>query len=163
MWGDQQATEPIYMFYPELRGVLAKEGTTKKRSFQMKRLWARFYVRPNLHSALQHLRNYQGRHIYLWVDAICIDQNNNPERSTQVTKMAEIYNRASNVSVWLGSGNLQSKLAFDFMKDLLQGTNLDRFVKDPSSIAHWEALANLMKNQWFSRRYVKTLRVQKQI
>jgi hypothetical protein len=38
MWGDQQATEPIYMFYPELRGVLAKEGMTKKRSFQMKRL-----------------------------------------------------------------------------------------------------------------------------
>jgi hypothetical protein len=160
MWGNEQPTKPIKIFYPELRGVLAKEGTMKKRNFQMKRLWAKFYVRPNLHFALQHLRSYQERHVYLWVDAICIDQNNNPERSIQVTKMDEIYNRASSVSVWLGSGNMQSKLAFDFMKELLEGTNLDRFVKDPSSIAHWIALADLMKNQWFSRRYVDLLRIQ---
>jgi hypothetical protein len=108
MWGIELPTEPIYMFYPELQGVLAKEGTMKRRSFQMKKLWARFYVRPNLHSALQRLRSYERRHIYLWVDAICIDQNNNPERSIQVTKMAEIYNRASNVCVWLGAGNMLS-------------------------------------------------------
>lgn len=163
MWGDEQATKPIFMFYPELRGVLAKEGMKKKRSFQMKRLWARFYVRPNLYAALQRLRDYDGRHVYLWVDAICIDQSNNRERSSQVSKMDEVYNRARSVSVWLGSGNMQSELAFDFMKNLLEGTNLDRFIKDTSSKAHWIALAALMKDQWFSRRYVLLVRVMRHI
>ncbi|KAH7364025.1 heterokaryon incompatibility protein-domain-containing protein [Rhexocercosporidium sp. MPI-PUGE-AT-0058] len=39
---------------------------------------------------------------YLWIDAVCIDQNNIEERGQQVSLMFEIYTKASVVIAWLG-------------------------------------------------------------
>jgi hypothetical protein len=39
---------------------------------------------------------------YLWVDAICINQNDTAERSIQVPLMGSIYADANSVLVWLG-------------------------------------------------------------
>jgi hypothetical protein len=39
---------------------------------------------------------------YLWVDALCIDQENVTERSHQVNLMGTIYKAAARVVVWLG-------------------------------------------------------------
>ncbi|KAF2452220.1 hypothetical protein P171DRAFT_426588 [Karstenula rhodostoma CBS 690.94] len=39
----------------------------------------------------------------LWIDAICIDQSNIPERNQQVSQMGEIYSRAAAVLAWLGN------------------------------------------------------------
>ncbi|KAI1271007.1 heterokaryon incompatibility protein-domain-containing protein [Xylaria sp. FL0933] len=60
-----------------------------------------FKVTRNLESALRHLRQRQGDRV-LWIDAICIDQNNPAERSHQVNLMRHIYQIASKVLVWLG-------------------------------------------------------------
>jgi hypothetical protein len=38
----------------------------------------------------------------LWIDAICIDQQNDIERSQQVAYMGDVYSRANEVLVWLG-------------------------------------------------------------
>ncbi|KAF0327007.1 heterokaryon incompatibility protein [Colletotrichum asianum] len=61
---------------------------------------------PNCASALRVLRKRivggTVGDIGLWVDAICINQSSNAEKSTQVGMMAEIYNRASRVILWLG-------------------------------------------------------------
>lgn len=38
----------------------------------------------------------------LWIDAICIDQENLIERSEQVKMMASIYNLSSGLLIWLG-------------------------------------------------------------
>lgn len=40
--------------------------------------------------------------VYLWIDAICIDQSQVEERNHQVAMMGEIYSRAQEVLVWLG-------------------------------------------------------------
>jgi hypothetical protein len=40
---------------------------------------------------------------YYWIDAICIDQGNLKERSSQVLLMGEIYASAQQVIVWLGN------------------------------------------------------------
>lgn len=40
---------------------------------------------------------------YLWVDQLCIDQANKAEKSQQVQLMGQIYQRATQVVVWLGS------------------------------------------------------------
>ncbi|KAH6633302.1 heterokaryon incompatibility protein-domain-containing protein [Boeremia exigua] len=37
-----------------------------------------------------------------WIDAICIDQQNNSEKNHQVKQMGKIYSRAQSVQVWLG-------------------------------------------------------------
>jgi Heterokaryon incompatibility protein (HET) len=38
----------------------------------------------------------------LWIDALCINQNDLEERSTQVAMMKDIYARAAEVVIWLG-------------------------------------------------------------
>ena len=49
-----------------------------------------FGVANNLFNVLRSLRD-QAEPISLWIDAICIDQNNVLERNAQVQKMASIY------------------------------------------------------------------------
>ncbi len=60
-----------------------------------------FFIRDNLWLALQHLRS-MNEIVYLWVDAICINQNDIQERNAQVTLMADIYRRAFRVFAWVG-------------------------------------------------------------
>ncbi|KAL1637312.1 hypothetical protein SLS58_009403 [Diplodia intermedia] len=58
-------------------------------------------VTKNLEVALRHLR-LPRRHRKLWVDAVCIDQQNVDERDSQVLHMREIYQRCSIDLLWLG-------------------------------------------------------------
>ncbi|EHK41032.1 hypothetical protein TRIATDRAFT_31940 [Trichoderma atroviride IMI 206040] len=63
-------------------------------------------VTKNLHQALQQLRDkFQDR--ILWIDAICIDQDNERERGHQVQQMGEIYKQADRVLFYLGESNLE--------------------------------------------------------
>ena len=57
-------------------------------------------ARRNLYHALRDLRHRHHSQTY-WVDAICIDQTNNTERSAQVRRMAAIYRTAVVVVAWL--------------------------------------------------------------
>ncbi|KAI1012501.1 hypothetical protein LB504_008432 [Fusarium proliferatum] len=57
-------------------------------------------VRPNLAYALAALRISEPR--VLWVDALCINQQDNTERNHQVGMMGDIFRRAERVLVWLG-------------------------------------------------------------
>ncbi|PMD21171.1 HET-domain-containing protein, partial [Hyaloscypha hepaticicola] len=59
-----------------------------------------FAVRRNLWEALYHLRGGNSR--ALWIDAVCINQNNISERNEQVQMMRRIYERAQRVVIWLG-------------------------------------------------------------
>jgi Heterokaryon incompatibility protein (HET) len=65
-------------------------------------------VTPNCESALRHLRLKDTTRI-LWVDAICIDQENGAssvkERDAQVALMGEIYEKATRTLCWFGQGN----------------------------------------------------------
>ncbi|KAJ1324006.1 HET domain-containing protein [Microdochium nivale] len=67
-----------------------------------------FAVRPNLWSCLYYLGKAQRSEgwSYLWVDAICINQMDNTEKSEQVSSMDATYRNASRVSVWLGLAGL---------------------------------------------------------
>ncbi len=58
-------------------------------------------VTRNLVDALKSLRSPSNNRC-LWIDAICINQSNNQEKSVQVRLMPEIYASAKSVVVWLG-------------------------------------------------------------
>jgi hypothetical protein len=49
----------------------------------------------------------------IWVDAICINQNDDAEKATQVAKMHKIYCQARCVFVWLGKEQDSSDVAMD--------------------------------------------------
>ena len=74
-------------------------------------------VTQNLAEALRYLR-YEDRARVLWIDAICINQQDLDERSSQVAQMAAIYWRASRVVIWLGPQSSDSDTALDCI-DLL--------------------------------------------
>ncbi|OBT61694.1 hypothetical protein VE03_09406 [Pseudogymnoascus sp. 23342-1-I1] len=70
-----------------------------------------FAATTNLGSALWHMRKYgitrntkgnKKEEIPIWVDAICINQNDTQERNQQVTLMGSIYGCANFVVSWLG-------------------------------------------------------------
>ncbi|KAF5251284.1 hypothetical protein FANTH_3576 [Fusarium anthophilum] len=65
----------------------------------------------NLATALRHLR-YQDKERVLWVDAICINQNDDAERATQVLRMSSIYQDCSRVVIWLGPEKHDIRLLF---------------------------------------------------
>jgi hypothetical protein len=112
-----------------------------------------FYVRSNLYAALGQLRR-EDTPLPLWVDALCIDQNNKEEKNHQVSKMAAIYNHAIRVCVWLGEGSHETDSAIAFVPEILDLSNFDNFIKDASTPPKWFALAELMRNRWFTRRWV---------
>ncbi|KAG6354999.1 hypothetical protein INS49_004080 [Diaporthe citri] len=67
---------------------------------------SRFEVGSNLHEALLSLRNsleVKSRALKVWIDAICINQDDLQERATEVQKMELIYSEALVVRAWLGN------------------------------------------------------------
>lgn len=66
-----------------------------------------FHIRPNLYAFLeaQHIGDHSEIHSrgpWLFVDAVCINQQDLDERSSQVALMGDIYRGATEVIAWLG-------------------------------------------------------------
>lgn len=66
-------------------------------------------VRENLWWALWYLRHPSETRL-LWVDALCIDQENGEERNHQVSQMGQVYSKASRVIAWLGRASDQESV-----------------------------------------------------
>ncbi|KAI1615312.1 heterokaryon incompatibility protein-domain-containing protein [Exophiala viscosa] len=62
---------------------------------------SRLMITQNLYSVLLQF-SHDGRTDHLWVDAVCINQEDLGERSQQVSFMGDIYARARCTLVWLG-------------------------------------------------------------
>lgn len=71
----------------------------------------------NLHLAIEHLRSKDKDRI-LWIDAICINQDNIQERGHQVQHITTIYKEAEQVIVWLGRATNETNLIMDSIKRL---------------------------------------------
>lgn len=94
-WGDTLVTAPIFVKGEETQVTL------------------------NLEAALRHIRK-SSHDIVLWVDALCINQNDVSEKNHQVEMMREIFSGAELVVAWLGSASEDSDLAMELL-----GTGLD--------------------------------------
>jgi hypothetical protein len=80
-------------------------------------------VTKNCEAALRRLR-LQGRSRRLWVDAICIDQNDTDEKNEQVRLMSSIYSNAVQVLSYLGVGLDQARRLRPVIKFLQSNTQL---------------------------------------
>ncbi|KAH7086804.1 heterokaryon incompatibility protein-domain-containing protein [Paraphoma chrysanthemicola] len=111
-------------------------------------------IRKDLALALTYLRHKE-RIRTLWIDAICINQENAVERNQQVQMMSRIYTRADNVCIWLGEQDDHSELAFKFIKEeITHLKDFDSISSDKDYSSKWQALMVLMQREWFSRRWV---------
>ena len=80
-----------------------------------------FMVTRNLLAALKRLR-LPDQDRYLWVDAICINTSDIPERNHQVKQMHRMYQLAERVVIWLGEHSEDSRLAIHQLEMI---SNLD--------------------------------------
>jgi hypothetical protein len=122
-----------------------------------------FSVTKNLFAALLRLRDADLPRT-LWVDAICINQNNLAERASQVQIMARIYAYAVSVTVWLGEGddassqvlNLMRRIVADDVKYSYDWRATAKAIIAPAS----EAIFALLNRSWFRRAWVRCCRIQ---
>ena len=116
-------------------------------------------VPTNLISALRNLpdRNLRG---YYWIDALCIDQLNNKERSEQVTIMDKIFQRATAVDVWLGNAYPDTQKINDIVQDLVSHQEQEQKWPSPPTWtkgedmllpSDWETLVQILSRRWFHR------------
>jgi hypothetical protein len=85
---------------------------------------SKFPVRRNLYDALRFLQN-RDEDVLIWIDAICINQDDFEERSQQVRIMHLIYQRATKVVVWLGKKHANYPVEEDAVEvDLVEGPDL---------------------------------------
>jgi hypothetical protein len=84
----------------------------------------------------------------LWIDALCIDQENNGERNHQVQQMGKIFEHAQRVIAWIGKKTAYASL-FRYMRDELRN---QRFF----DANHFIALDGLCKDVYWQRAWVRT-------
>ncbi|KAK3900964.1 heterokaryon incompatibility protein-domain-containing protein [Staphylotrichum tortipilum] len=131
---------------------------------------ARFPLSPTLAAALRAVHRHAPA-IWLWVDAICINQSDNAEKAYQVTGMAELYSYAEQVLVWLGEAGGESDLVCDLLPGLtdriwaLQGEDgqgwrpmgTEEIVASglpPAEDVLWRAALALYGRGWFQRMWI---------
>lgn len=128
-------------------------------------------VTESLYIALRRLRNPSSSRLF-WIDAVCINQSDMLERSSQVALMRVIYHRATQVIAWLGTEDRYTEKAFDLIETIFAKTvSADNtFKADAGTIwnqqameklglprfpsSEWEALARLFERPYFRRLWV---------
>jgi len=120
-----------------------------------------FRVGKNLHAALKYLRSSGSRTV--WVDAICINQEDEAEKMQQIRKMGRIYGQASTVLVWLGPAYLNSDLAIETVRHLSEVVHRTEFrqifrhsveFEDPMTVAQTLALYALLHRAYWQRAWI---------
>jgi hypothetical protein len=123
-------------------------------------------VTENLHHALRYLR-YEYTDRILWIDLICINQDDFQERSHQVAQMRDIYKEAEQVLIWLGLPTYNTSLSMDSMRGYqqrhgIQGNGvpqanlwIDTWLRSNSK-EHPQSngLKELLSRPWFRRIWV---------
>lgn len=105
----------------------------------------------------------------IWIDSVCINQEDTKEKSKQVSLMWDIYRAASKVAILLGEDEEGADLAMELIMDTTDlpwtfANNRDyvwipnphvsanpRFDYKPES---WKALTRLLERPWFGRVWV---------
>ncbi|KAI1762387.1 HET-domain-containing protein [Hypoxylon sp. FL1150] len=126
-------------------------------------------VMENLYNCLTQLEPHEYYNRDLWIDAICIDQENDAERCQQVSIMADIYRSAERVTIWLGPADEFTWRAWELTNALSQLSDEDlsgikpqdvdnkhnmRWLGHMNSDVHWRALGLLFERRWFDRAWV---------
>ncbi|EXA30773.1 hypothetical protein FOVG_17873 [Fusarium oxysporum f. sp. pisi HDV247] len=102
-------------------------------------------VGENLYVALSHLRDRSIERT-IWIDAICINQQDPKDKGHQVQSMAKIYAKASRVIVWLGEATPDNDQALEEIRIAAE---------QPTKPSTKEGtILKLLEGPWFQRIWV---------
>jgi hypothetical protein len=127
---------------------------------------ASFSVTENLWTCLRKFRNHRDDNNF-WVDAICINQEDSDERSSQVSQMGTIYAKAQEVVIWPRDPmrkleNASVLRAMNFVRTIVESkqnnisfaTHFLSFYQDPECDERWSELAALCQTEYWSRVWI---------
>jgi hypothetical protein len=107
---------------------------------------------------------------YIWVDAICINQEDLDERAAQVMLMGRIYSSATRVFVWLGNSLAKTERALSLIQSLSEipeekYEKMMHLIPQPKdtykklgletvSPRDWQIILSFLDRPWFLRVWV---------
>ncbi|KAH3969505.1 hypothetical protein HBI56_026640 [Parastagonospora nodorum] len=129
-------------------------------------------VHHNLYLALPFLAHRMGEltHRPIWVDAVCINQNDDDEKAVQIKLMGQLYRRAKRVWVWLGCApaEVQSHISnaislLPYIAEEATRRKASTYTSREEKVALplrdlepelWQAILHLLRNSWYSRVWI---------
>jgi len=145
VWGDPSITKPIVVDGQEIQ------------------------VTTNLEAALRHIRKPDGT-VIIWVDAVCINQDDNAEKSHQVSMMYDIYKKCSQVYIWLGYpadpavvktnpyaflAHFENNRHFHELPGYFRDKTTGKlaFQEDEAFMSMWESFCLIANSSWWTRAW----------
>lgn len=124
-----------------------------------------FRTTQNLYIALKYLRRTDTA-VNLWIDQICINQNDLQEKTQQVVLMSKIYQRAWSTIIWLGEEADNSRNAHDTIRAVNEALqyrtaegappmeDFDRLALPFPGSPAWHDVGKLLDRPWFQRLWI---------
>lgn len=141
-------TNPLSSFrgiYQYIRALYWKLFSDRPRSTQINGF--SFDVSGRLATAFENLRR-EDEAVLLWVDVICVDQEDRDEMNDQMGKKARIFAQAEKICVWLGPAADNSDVAMGFIRRA-DAIDIRNYIV--SHVPPWHALRNLFARSWWSQ------------
>ncbi|KAH7087430.1 heterokaryon incompatibility protein-domain-containing protein [Paraphoma chrysanthemicola] len=110
-----------------------------------------FPVTSSLENALRHVRHNDSV-LYLWADAVCINQCDVKEKWNQIHLMKEIYSRSATVRVWIDVELPREDPVVHKLFTLQVQSNFDQLGDGPG---FWEPLLPLVRNPYWDRLWIQ--------
>ncbi|KAH7156695.1 heterokaryon incompatibility protein-domain-containing protein [Dactylonectria macrodidyma] len=120
-------------------------------------------ITKSLEAALRQLRQPDAS-IVMWIDQLCINQEDEKEKEQQIPLMGRIYSQSLSTVIWLGEGSAGSNAAMRLLEELiprLQFSDSDvgpdmfeglRLPPPDSEI--WKDLSHFLSRPWFTRVWI---------
>ncbi len=170
VWGSPKHSRKIFIESLEVepkkpfRSLSLVDNKGKRRL-----LAATLSVTQNLAEALRCLR-YKDRPRVLWIDAICVNQQDVAERGHQVKRMAALYSLANQVIVWLGPERQNStsalrtieeygsRIRVDWGSNIMYSASTGELLPATNRICTpdtpWQSIRDLLGRPWFERLWI---------
>jgi Heterokaryon incompatibility protein (HET) len=120
-----------------------------------------FLVTRSLFEALDRIRRSSSKDRVMWIDALCINQADLDERSSQVRQMHKVYGQATTTLIWLGPGNERSDFLMEILPQFLRSdrrsSNRDPegvFERDDNLVQFTDGLKELWDCEYWTRVWV---------
>ena len=112
------------------------------------------HVTQSLGSFLKRQRDDSEANQFLWVDAICINQDDDHEKSYQLALMRDIYDTATELLIWLGDEEQPHSRGLELLGKY--DKNPDDTGFRPARLRHTERsdFEEILNRPWFDRLWI---------